>query len=107
MFFLLEKRFVNVTLLKAGLPDLPRYNIPKRGKNIPNDHKTYLSAINGPYKYKMTLKWTNIFHSKAFQNIPKVFFDTIWQPWRSIPKYYKIIFIGIKINHLATLAGKF
>jgi hypothetical protein len=23
----------------AGLPDFPRYKIPKRGKNIQNDHK--------------------------------------------------------------------
>jgi hypothetical protein len=33
----------------------------------------------------MGMKYTNIFHSKALQNLPKVGFlvwkHTIWQPW--------------------------
>jgi hypothetical protein len=35
--------------------------------------------------YQMVVKYANIFHSNALQNIPKlellVCKDTIWQPW--------------------------
>jgi hypothetical protein len=29
---------------ETGLPDFSRYNIPKRGKNIPTEHKAYQMA---------------------------------------------------------------
>jgi hypothetical protein len=36
----------------------------------------------------MSIKYTNIFHCKALQNIPKFGFlgwkHTIWQPWRNL-----------------------
>jgi hypothetical protein len=44
-------------------------NIPK-WKNIPNDYKPYQIAING--RKILVIKYTNIFHSKALQNIPKL-----------------------------------
>jgi hypothetical protein len=40
------------------------------GENTPNDHKIYQSAKI----YQMGIKYPNIFHSKAFQNITKVGF---------------------------------
>jgi hypothetical protein len=43
---------------------------------------------NGRKSYKMTVKYTHIFHSKAHQNIPKLEFlvlkQTIWQPWDNV-----------------------
>jgi hypothetical protein len=72
----------------AGLPDFYWYNIPKQEnvyqttKNIPIGHEVDQIAV----KYsKMTLKYTNIFHSKGLQTIPKFGFlvcnYTFWQPW--------------------------
>jgi hypothetical protein len=64
-------------------------NIPKREKfakwpqAIPNGHKSYQMAIK--YRFQMVIKYTNIFHSKALQNLPK------------------LGFFGLKINHLVTL----
>jgi hypothetical protein len=72
----------------AGLPDFSWYNIPKRGKiyqitikytkwpqNIPNCRKVDPMAI----------KYSNIFHCKTLQNLPKmvilVWKQIIWQPW--------------------------
>jgi hypothetical protein len=51
----------------------------KRPYIIPNGHILYQTAF----------KYTNIFHSKALQNIPK------------------FGFFGLKINHLATLTTSF
>jgi hypothetical protein len=50
--------------LPPGLPDFPWYNVPKWGKmfqmiaRLPNGHKIFLT-------------YTNIFLSKALQNVPK------------------------------------
>jgi hypothetical protein len=76
-------------------------NIPKREKHthwpqtIPNGHILYQMVINNtkrPYiisnghkLYQTAVKFTNIFHYKALQNIPK------------------LGFFGLKINNLATL----
>jgi hypothetical protein len=53
----------------------------QNGKNIPNDHKLYQNVHK---IYQIVLKHTNVFHSKALQNIPKfgylVWKQTIWQP---------------------------
>jgi hypothetical protein len=61
----------NGFLSGPGLPDFSWHNIPKRWKN------TKLS--------QMTIKYTNIYHSKALKNMPKcgsmVWKYTIWQPW--------------------------
>jgi hypothetical protein len=51
------------------------------GKNITNDHKLYQLAI----KYSNGLIITNIYHSKALQNLPK------------------FGIFGMKTSHLATL----
>jgi hypothetical protein len=43
-------------------------------KNIPNNHKIYQMAPNIPNGRKidlMAIKYTNIFHGKAFPNLPK------------------------------------
>jgi hypothetical protein len=59
----------------------------QNGKNIPNDHKLYQTAIHYSICHKifqMIIKCNNIFHSKALQNLPKlgllVWKQTIWQP---------------------------
>jgi hypothetical protein len=47
------------------------------GKNMPNDYKIYPLAIkipNGRKIFKMAIKYTNIFCSKALQNIPELGF---------------------------------
>jgi hypothetical protein len=45
-------------------------NITKR-KNILNDHKLYRTETCYK-KFHMVIKHTNIFHSKAIQNLPKL-----------------------------------
>jgi hypothetical protein len=51
-------------------------------QTIPNDHKIYQMAVN--YSKRSLNRYTNIFHSKALQNLPKLGFlvwkQTIWQP---------------------------
>jgi hypothetical protein len=45
----------------------------QNGKSIPKDHKLYQTAMNytkWSLLYQMAVKYTNIFHSKALQNIP-------------------------------------
>jgi hypothetical protein len=41
---------------------------------------------NGHKIFQMVMKYTNIYHSKALQNVPKLGFlvrkQTIWQTWR-------------------------
>jgi hypothetical protein len=44
-------------IFRAGLPNFSWYNMPKRGKTLPDDHKIY----------HMSIQYANIFHSKAFQ----------------------------------------
>jgi hypothetical protein len=60
------------------LPNFYRYNVPKRGK-------IYQIAIKSPYGHKihqMDVEYTNLFHSKALQNLPKLVRKyTIWLPW--------------------------
>jgi hypothetical protein len=62
---------------KSGLPDFSWCNIPKRGKSIPNNLKMYPMAtkytihIATQYVDQMDIKYTNIFHCKALQNLPK------------------------------------
>jgi hypothetical protein len=75
-----------IASVRAGLPDFPLNNIPK-GENIyiPN----YLSITEWSWNiqtdrkiYQMTIKYTNIFHSKALQNLVFLVWKyTIWQPW--------------------------
>jgi hypothetical protein len=60
------------------------------GKNIPNDHSLYQTAIstylmpNGHKILQIIIKYKNIFHSKVLQNLPKLGFlvwkQTVWQP---------------------------
>jgi hypothetical protein len=55
-------------VLGAGLPDFAWYNIPKREK------LTKISQIipKGHKQYQMAKKYSNISHSKALQNMPKL-----------------------------------
>jgi hypothetical protein len=61
---------------KSGLPDFSGNNIPKRGKiyknttKLPNDH--YVNTPNDLNIFQIGIKYTNIFHSKAFQYLPIV-----------------------------------
>jgi hypothetical protein len=77
-----------IILSTSGLPDFSWHNIPKRGKiyqitkALPKDYKIYQITV----KYtKIAVKYTNIFHYKSVQNLPKLAFlvwkYTIWQPW--------------------------
>jgi hypothetical protein len=75
-------------------------NCPKQGcqiflgpnlKNIPNDHKQYETAIKytkWTYHIQKGHKNSNIFNSKAHQNLAKlgvwVWKKTIWQPWPQV-----------------------
>jgi hypothetical protein len=71
-----------------GLPDLSSYNIPKRGKIYQMTTKCNKMPLNLPIcikTYQIAIKYTNIFHYKTLQNLPK-----------------NGIF-GLKTNHLATL----
>jgi hypothetical protein len=73
---------------QAGLPDLSCYNKPKLGKlyQITRNYTKFpLNMANGRKIYQMDIKYTNIFHCKALQNLPK------------------ICIFGLKIYHLATL----
>jgi hypothetical protein len=60
--------------MSAGLPDFSSHNVPKRGKTyqtttkLPNGHK---NVPNGRNIFQMAQKYTNLFLSKALQNLPK------------------------------------
>jgi hypothetical protein len=46
----------------------------KNGKNIPNDHKNIPNGhklLKNGLKIQMVMKYTNVFHIKTLQNIPK------------------------------------
>jgi hypothetical protein len=63
----------------------------KTGKNIPNYHKIYQSAIiytKWHEIFQIVIKYTNIYHPKALQILPK------------------FGILGLKTNHLATLLGR-
>jgi hypothetical protein len=106
-------------LLISGLPDFSWHNIPKRGsvyqnesQIIPNCIKIYQIVLK--YMYQVALKYTNIFHSKAFQNIPKLVFlywkYTIWQPWSTYgvqnrPKIVTLTPVEIWLFRGANLTG--
>jgi hypothetical protein len=87
-----------------GLPDFRWCNIPKWEKM----HQTTTKNTNAPFKmpcnykiYQMVVKCTNIFISKAIQNLTKLLFMVwkcnIWQPWAIpvTPKPFKE-FVKIK-----------
>jgi hypothetical protein len=60
-----------------GLPDLSWCNIPKRGKmyQITIQYTKWPQYIpNGRKIGPMAIKYTNIFHSKSFQVLPKLGF---------------------------------
>jgi hypothetical protein len=53
----------------------------KVATKLPNGHKMYQ---NGSNKFQMAIEFTNLFHSKALKNLPKLGFllrkYAIWQP---------------------------
>jgi hypothetical protein len=67
----------------------------QKWKYIPNDHKLCipnchtLRMPNGHKIFQMIIEYSNIFHSKALQNLPEwgflVWKQTIWQPWYKYP----------------------
>jgi hypothetical protein len=63
------------------LPDFSWHNIPKRGKR----YQIATKLPNGRNIFKIAKENTNLFHSKALQNLSKLRFlvwkRTIWQPW--------------------------
>jgi hypothetical protein len=71
-----------------GLPDFSWYNIPNRGKiyQITLKYLKWPQHIpNGRKIDHTTIKYTNIFHRKTLQNLPKLGFlvrkYAISQPW--------------------------
>jgi hypothetical protein len=78
------------TGLMPGLPDFSRHKIPKREINYQRTtkctygHKIYQMAVK--YSKWSQTTYSNIFHSGALQNIPK------------------LVILVWKLNHLATLA---
>jgi hypothetical protein len=65
-----EKTEQGKSSLEAGLPDYSWYNIP-------NGHKIYQMATkipNGRKVRQTAIKYTNIFHYKTLQNLPKLGF---------------------------------
>jgi hypothetical protein len=69
---------------EPGLPDWPCYNIPKREKmyqitvNLPNGHKITIKYTKLPQNIQKghltALKYTNPFHCKTLENLPKLVF---------------------------------
>jgi hypothetical protein len=80
--FCLKLRPQRLVGTNPGLPDLTWYNIPnwekytKLPQNIPNDYKMNQMAA-------ICTKYTDIFHCKSLQNLPKLGFlvwkYAIWQ----------------------------
>jgi hypothetical protein len=73
---------------RAGLPVFSWTQYTKMVKKLPNYHnitKWPQNISHGRKIFQMTIKYTNIFNSKALQNLPKLEFlvikYTIWQPW--------------------------
>jgi hypothetical protein len=61
----------------AGLPDLSCRNIPKRGKTYQMTTNCSIwpyNIPNGCQAFVIAIKYTNNFHSKDLQNIPKLVF---------------------------------
>jgi hypothetical protein len=64
-------------------PNIPKWEkYTKRPQTLPNVPKLF-----GHNLVQMVIKYTNTFHSKYLQNLPKSGFlvskQTIWQPWDS------------------------
>jgi protoporphyrinogen oxidase len=58
-----------------GLPDFSWYNVPKREKYTKMTTKFTkwpLDIPNGCQIFQMAINYTDIFHSKALQNIPNL-----------------------------------
>jgi hypothetical protein len=94
-----EELFVSFSArcrLLPGLPDFPSRNVPKLGEmyqiatNLPNGHKStkiygrnifqiiYLHRYMHMHNVHMAKYYTNLFHSKALQNLPKLVLFLIW-----------------------------
>jgi hypothetical protein len=59
--------------------NIPNYNIMnsfclKNGHSIPKWGKITTALSNGHKIFQMTIKYTNIFHSKALLNLPQLGF---------------------------------
>jgi hypothetical protein len=70
-------QFRNRIYRTAGLPDFSWYNIPKRGKiyQMTTKYTKWPKNVsNGRNIDQMDIKYTNIFHYKTLQNLPKLGF---------------------------------
>jgi hypothetical protein len=63
---------------KAGLPDISWYKTPKQEKIYQITNKIYQIYLSICQIDETAIKYTNIFHCKTLQNLPKLGF---WQPW--------------------------
>jgi hypothetical protein len=107
---ILEILIWKLCVFDTGLTDfLGTYNIPKLGNNIPNDLKITKRPQNIPYAckiFRIDIKYINIFHSKDFQNIPKLGFlewnlaTLVWyrpfEFWRRKVSFTYVIVLALK-----------
>jgi hypothetical protein len=84
----------------------------KMGWNVPKDHtitKWPLNVTKGRKVFQMAMLYTNIFHLKAPQNIPKfgylVWKYNIWQPWPTRRK--KTCLANVCAQGIFSLGSKF
>jgi hypothetical protein len=73
-----QSEFVfQILSIRSGLPDFSWYNVPKRGKiyQIIIKYSEWLQNIQNCRKIdQMAIKYTNIFHCKTLQSLPKLEF---------------------------------
>jgi hypothetical protein len=77
----------------AGLPDFFLNQKYQNGKNLPNDHKLYPTAIN-------YTKWPLISHPNGHKKYQHFHYQ-------GPPKFTQIRIFGLKINHLANPAASY
>jgi hypothetical protein len=89
---------VPVVTSPPGLPDFSWCNVPKREEvyQMTTKYTKQLAHLLNRLKiYQITTKCTNLFHSKALQNIPTlgilVWKYTIWQPWSPHKESFLIV----------------
>jgi hypothetical protein len=74
--------------LQSWLPDFSRRNVPKLGKYTKLPRNYQMAVMSSKWTYNIS----NLFHSKALHNYPKLGFLVwkyiIWQPWlQYFPKF--------------------
>jgi hypothetical protein len=85
---------------RPGLPDLSFFNIPKHWKiyqiatKYPNGHK--ICITNGCNLFQIAILYTNLFHLKVFQSLPKFGF-LFWKTYHLATLVPTIVFSRQKV----------